>query len=261
MHEKGWLAAAGLCFLVVFARTMWAIGAHRYERSRANFLLNLAGFLFLTLFLHFRGQLLGRCPLTNLSEVLIFLSWSTVLIYLMVGTTYRLSLIGAFTAPLVLILLGLALVVDTGKPPVYRTTEINPWLETHAAISLIAYGAFALACIAGAMYLLQNRQLKRRELTEWFYQLPPIQSLGAANVRLLLFGFALLTIGLVTGFLVNRSTPELKLMMSFGVWLVYGVLLLVHRMRGMPPVVLARFSVGAFVLSLATLWGMEFLRT
>ncbi len=260
MHEKFWLGAAGLCFLVVFARTMWAIGAHRYESSRANFFLNAAGFLCLTLFLHLRGQQLGRCPLTNLTEVLIFLSWSTVLTYLVVGPTYRISLIGAFTAPLVLVLLGLALLFDPGTAPVYRTREINPWLETHAAISLIAYGAFALACIAGTMYLLLNRQLKRRELNEWFYQLPPIQTLGDANGRLLFFGFALLTVGLATGFFVNRSTPELKLIMSFGIWLIYGGILLTRRLHALAPVTLARLSVAAFLLSLGTLWGMELLR-
>jgi ABC-type uncharacterized transport system permease subunit len=36
-----------------------------------------------------------------------------------------------------------------------------PWLELHASISLIAYGAFALACIAGVMYLVQERQIKQ----------------------------------------------------------------------------------------------------
>lgn len=260
MHEKIWLAAAGFCFLVVFAKTMWAIGAHRYQPSRANFTMNTIGFICLTLFLHFRGQQLGRCPLTNLSEVLIFLSWSTVLTYLVVGPTYRLSLIGAFTAPLVIALLGLALVFDPGTEPVFRTEAINPWLETHAAISLIAYGAFALACIAGAMYLLQDRQLKRRELTSLFYELPPIHTLARANTRLLLFGFSLLTIGLITGFFVNRSTAELKLLMSFGIWIIYGAILATRWLKALAPLTLARLSVAAFLLSLGTLWGMELLK-
>jgi len=260
MYEKIWLAAAGLCFLVVFATTMWAIGGHRYQPSRVNFLLNLAGFLCLTMFLQLRGELLGRCPLTTLSEVLIFLSWSTVLTYLVVGPTYRLSLIGAFTAPLVLVLLGLALVFRTNEPPEIRTEAINPWLETHAAVSLIAYGVFALACISGAMYLIQNRQLKRRELNEWFYQLPPIHTLGLANARLLIFGFLLLTIGLATGFFVNRSTGEMKLLMSFGIWLLYGGILLTRWLKALAPLALARLSVVAFLLSLVTLWGMEFFR-
>ena len=58
------------------------------------------GFAFQTGFLVLRGHALNACPLTNLFEVLIFLSWSMVLLYFVVGTAYRLSLLGAFTAPL-----------------------------------------------------------------------------------------------------------------------------------------------------------------
>jgi len=263
MQEKLALIAAGFCFLAGFARTMWAVGAHRYHRSAANLLLNAGGFIFLTLFLHLRGQALGKCPLTNLGEVLIFLSWATVLTYLVVGSTYRLSLIGAFTAPLVATLLGLALVFDSGPPtgpPAPRGT-LNPWLETHAAVSLIAYGVFALACIAGAMYLFQDRLLKRREFNEWFHNLPPIHTLAQANGRLLIFGFILLSIGLSAGFFVNRETPTLKLMLSIGVWVIYAVIILLRSLHALPERRVALYSVSAFLLSFGSLVWMEFLRT
>src|SRR5947207_6798288 len=49
------------------------------------------------------------CSSDLLFEVFVFLAWSVALIYMLVGPAYRLSLMGAFTAPLVLILQGLAL--------------------------------------------------------------------------------------------------------------------------------------------------------
>src|SRR5207244_13405551 len=115
---------------------------------RFNFFAIGVGFIFHTAFLWIRGQELARCPLTNLFEVFIFLAWSVALIYMLVGPAYRLSLMGAFTAPLVLLLQGLDLIAPIdSRPPL--NAPVNSWLEFHASISLVASVAFALACIAG----------------------------------------------------------------------------------------------------------------
>src|SRR5438132_13547742 len=79
---------------------------------RFNFFAVGLGFIFQTAFLSIRGHELGRCPLTNLFEVFIFLAWSIGLIYMLVGPAYRLSLMGAFTAPVVVLLQGFALLAQ-----------------------------------------------------------------------------------------------------------------------------------------------------
>src|SRR5438445_12138963 len=123
---------------------------------RFNFFAIGLGFIFQTGFLWIRGQYLGRCPITNLFEVFVFLAGSVALFYMLVGPAYRLSLMGAFTAPLVLLLQGFALItpIDARHPVI---VPANSWLEFHASMSLVAYGVFALACIAGVMYLLQEQ--------------------------------------------------------------------------------------------------------
>ena len=80
-----------------------------FRRWPRQFPAIFCGWLFQTAFLFHRGHALGRCPLTNLFEVFIFLSWSIVLLYLVVGTAYRLSLLGFFTSPLVFVLHFVAL--------------------------------------------------------------------------------------------------------------------------------------------------------
>ena len=99
--DRTLLVISTICFLVGFAYTMHALGARVYHHSRLNFFAILTGFAFQTAFLYERGEKVGRCPLTNLFEVFIFLAWSVSLIYLLIGPAYRLSLMGAFTAPLV----------------------------------------------------------------------------------------------------------------------------------------------------------------
>src|ERR1700720_1457142 len=100
------LIVSTVCFLVAVVRTIIALRAGVFQPGRFSFLAIGLGFIFQTAFLSIRGHALGRCPLTNLFEVFIFVAWSIALIYLLVGPTYRLSLMGAFTAPLVVLLQG-----------------------------------------------------------------------------------------------------------------------------------------------------------
>ena len=142
--DRFFLVISTFCFLLAVVRTGFAMRAGLYRPVRFNFFAIIAGFAFQTAFLSVRGHALGRCPLTNLFEVFVFLAWSVALIYLLIGPAYQLSLMGAFTAPLVFVLQAFSLVAPLDRPPGPRLPA-NPWLEFHASISLIAYGAFALA--------------------------------------------------------------------------------------------------------------------
>ena len=166
--DRALLVASTFCFLLGFSYTMVALGAGSYRPSRFNFTAIFAGFVFQTAFLYQRGHALGRCPLTNLFEVFIFLSWSMVLLYLVIGTAYRLSLLGAFTSPLVFVFQILALLMPMDTPSKVRIAQ-NSWLELHAALSVVAYGAFAMAGVAGVMYLAQERQLKTHKFARFFF--------------------------------------------------------------------------------------------
>jgi ABC-type uncharacterized transport system permease subunit len=221
----------------------------------------IGGFVFQCAFLVERGHALNACPLTNLFEVLIFLSWSMVLLYFLVGTAYRLSLLGVFTSPLAFIFQTVALISPIDSPPGPRARTVpQPWLETHAAISIVAYGAFALACVAGVMYLIQERQLKTHRLRGLFFLLPPIADLAVVINRLIFTGFVLLTLGLLTGFEVPEVRLEWgKVVWGVGVWLIYGGILQADKWRRITPRLVAMLSVGAFTITLATLWGLNFI--
>lgn len=257
--ERLLLVLSTFFFLLGFAYTMYALGAKAYRHSRMNLIAILAGFLCQTGFLYVRGQSLRRCPLTNLFEVLIFLSWSMVFFYLLIGPAYRLSLLGFFTSPLVFILQTFALLTPWDVPSRVRATP-NAWLELHAAVSIVAYGAFALAGVAGVMYLAQERQLKTHHLKSIFFHLPPIRDLAVANKRLVFTGLALLTLGLVAGFAMgNAGAHATKIIWSSGVWLLYAFLAGAEAWRRITPRRAAWLSVGAFALVLVTLSGLTFI--
>jgi HemX protein len=257
--DRIFLIASTFCFLLGFAHSMHALGARVYKRSRLNFFAILTGFLCQTVFLYIRGERIGRCPLTNFFEVLIFLGWAMVMFYLLIGPTYRLSLLGVFTSPLVFLLQIGALLVPGIDTVAKERISVSPWMEMHAAVSLVAYGAFALAGIAGVMYLIQERQLKTHHLHSIFFHLPPIRDLAVANRRLILVGFTLLTVGIGAALgIANIGSHLDKLAWSVGVWTLYGAILGAEWRHALSPRRGAWLSVVALVIVLSTLWGIRF---
>jgi ABC-type uncharacterized transport system permease subunit len=256
--ERWFLNASTLCFLVGFAYTMFALGAGVARPSRWNILVMLTGFICQTEYLHQRGEIVGRCPVTNLFEVLVFLSWSVVLLYFVVGGSYRLSLLGTFTAPLVFLIQSLAQLLPSASLPAVRKVSAGFWAELHAAVSLMAYGAFALACVAGVMFLVQERLLKRRQLGSVFQNLPPIATLVAATQRVMLAGFILFTLGLVGGFFAGSAHTAI-VMMAVSVWLPYGLILILRQTHRYSSRRFAWLSVVAFIVALTSLGALSFL--
>jgi len=228
-----------------------------FRPVRFNFFAVGLGFIFQTAFLSIRGHALGRCPITNLFEVIVFVAWSIALFYMLVGPGYRLSLMGAFTAPLVVLLQLFALLAPIDKPHPVRL-RANSWLEFHASIALVAYGAFALACIAGVMYLVQERQLKTHHLHSIFYHLPPLTDLFAAITRLLWWGFALYTLGLISGFFVGEALPWIQITCAIGVWFLYGLILQGRYLHWFAPKRVAALCIIGFSAALTLLWGITF---
>lgn len=253
--ERYLLAGSTFFYLLGFAYSLLLLGAGRFRPGRFNLYAIVGGFILQTAFLYLRGHAVGRCPITNTFEILVFLSWSVALAYLVVGTAYRLSLLGAFTSPLVFALQLVALLLPEAPAPARRGPP-DGWLELHASTSLVAYGVLALACVAGVMFLVQEKQLKMRVPGSIFHVLPPITTLAEAMRRLLWFGVVLLTVGILAGFFVGTPVGRVKSGASLLVWLLYaGVLLLwirnvLHSHRA------AQFCVAAFALALVTLPAM-----
>jgi ABC-type uncharacterized transport system permease subunit len=225
--ERIALLASTICYLFVFGHTLYALGAGRFQPGRFNLLAVALGAASQGWYLSMRGAVEHSCPIGSLSETLVFLSWSIALIYLVIGPAYRLSLMGAFTAPLLLLLQIIALLLpgDVGQASV----RPGPWVESHAALSLVAFGAFGLACIAGLMFLVQEAQLKSRRPAAIFHHLPPISALAEAVRRLLWAGFLLLTLSFAAGWLAHIPIAGVKFWFSLLIWVLYAGLILGAR--------------------------------
>lgn len=202
-------------------------------------------------FLWLRGQARGACPLVDTGEILAFLAWSQCLFYLAVGPAYRISLLGVFTAPFVVLFQGVALLPGVMDADPERIGTTGVWRETHSAMSVLGYGALALAAVAALMFLVLDRQLKEQHIgSGLFRNLPPERDLTGSMLRLLWTGLGMLTIGVVAGFLMEREGGTAHLVAAVLVWLAYLVLLLFQAARGMTG---RRFSLTVVLLFVASL--------
>lgn len=249
--ERVALLLSSLCYLFVFGQTLFALGARRFRPGRFNFAAMALGAAAQGWWLSIRAASEHSCPIGNLPEILVFLSWTIALIYLVIGPAYRLSLMGAFTSPLLLILQTVALILPDA--PRRMLLRPSPWIEAHAALSLTAYGAFGLGCVAGLMFLVQEAQLKSRRPDGIFHHLPPISALSKALVRLVRTGLLLLTLSFAAGFLARLGVAGVKFWSSLLVWGLFALILAAEAAGKLSGRRLAAAVSSAFLLALILL--------
>ena len=257
MYDRLWLFLATLIYLASAGWGLYALGSRRTIADRWSFLLIACGFAFHTLFLHQRGAAIGHCPITNLFETLAFFSWSLVLTYLVVGPAYRMSVLGAFTAPVVFLINFFTLAAAGSIDLPSAMPHLGWQLEMHATLALLGLGVLGVAALAGVAYLIQERQLKRRALTSWFYTLPNVGRLELVQRQVLIWGFAIFSAGAILGFFIPHQKSEdwVKITWSAAVWTLYAVLVLAlgrlsHKKT-------ALLSVAGYVFILLTFWGIN----
>ncbi len=239
-----WLGA--LLYLAGFLTGLVAL-TRRSTPAALRTILNaflVAGWIFQMTGLHVRGLAVGGCPLGNTFEVVQFVAWSAMVVYFFVGTTFRVSLLGLFTAGYAASLAFVSLLVPSWD--LVRGQRIfgnNPWIELHAALAVFSYGVFGLLALMSVMHLLQNWSLKHKRLTGLFWFMPSMVQLDQINFRLLLLGVLLLSFSLGVGaawWVRDTASVDLpKLIVTVSVWFAY---LLIGLLRWRTRLVAVRFA-------------------
>lgn len=253
-----WLGA--LLYLAGFVTGLAALTRRQPSGSPRTILntLLIGGWVFQMAGLYVRGQAVGGCPLGNTFEIVQFVAWSAMVLYFFVGTAFRVSLLGLFSAGYAATLALVALLV-----PAWDATHgekifgNNPWIELHAALAVFSYGVFGLLALTSFMHLLQNWSLRHKHLNGFFWFLPSVVQLDQINLRLLLLGVLLLTFSLGVGAawwlrdLASVDRP--KLLVTVAVWAAYLAVLLLRRGGRLVSVRLAWVCVALFLIALLSL--------
>src|SRR5215472_3275716 len=161
---------------------LWRKGFRRDDW--VNYFLLATGVVLHTLAMTKRGLTFHSCPVNNLYEATTFLLWALGLASLVYSLMPRLKFLCAFTSP-VLFTVGIFALMPALDPPHGLKPEFSGGMRSlHAAMILQAYGAFGLAAVAAAMFLVQQHDLKVHKLRALLSALPSIQRLELVATRL-----------------------------------------------------------------------------
>jgi HemX protein len=256
--DRFWLWCAGACYLAGLVLGTLAVLRERRHSSGLMYGIIISGYLLQTTGLYLRGLEARGCPLGNQFEIFQFTAWSAITLYLVVGPTFRLSLLGYFTS-----MLGAALtLVSLGIPAWDATRRVNvfggnAWIEFHAAIALFSYGVFALLALTSILFLMRHFSLKNKRLDGMFAFLPPMVDLDHISLRLLVTGVLMLATSLAVGWAWwirdLQSVPSSKILVTGGIWLLYTAALGLRLKGKLLSTRLAWVCVALFVASLASL--------
>lgn len=235
---------------------IYLLRSRRYERW-ILYPLMTAGFIIQTTGLYHRGLETGGCPLGNPFEILQFICWSVVLLYLFIGPPLRLGILGFFSAGLATVLAVTSLAIPAWDGP-SRNYFPNPWIELHAASAIFSYGVFGMLSLTCLMYLIQNYGLRNHHLRGLFSFLPSIRELERINRRLLLLGTGVLTFSILLGsiyWIPNLETVNsAKLLLTLALWIAYGTLFRLHQTGKLLSVRFAYTCIGLFLFALITVF-------
>ena len=133
----------------------------------------------------------------------------------------------------------------------------------HTVGSLLSYLAFLVGFLAGLLFLVQERQVKRRTIGMLFRRLPSLETLDHVNFLAIGIGFWLLTLGVICGLAGSREllgrwwTQDPKTYLTITLWGCYLGLWLVRLRATLRGRRVALLSVLGFSLALFTFLGVS----
>ena len=242
-----------------FALLIWRRGFRR--DNHAIYGLFCGALAFHTTAMILRGFSLSHCPITNLYEAIVFIEWTMAATYVVVGCFSRFRFLGAFAAPVLFALGTFALMppLDRKLPTPHFETG---WAPVHAALILLAYGAFGLGSLAALMYLSQEHNLRFNKSRAILALFPPITRLEKAARWLLIAGVLLLSGGLLAGGLYLHEAKghwfvaDPFILYSLFTWVTYLLILLSAWKFGQSGRRFAWSAVISFIFVMLTFWGI-----
>ena len=199
----------------------------------------------------------GRAPVATLHESLMLYAWLMVVVYIVLLLRYRMEVLGAFVAPFALLLTITASFLPSEIVPLAPLLE-SYWLPVHVALAFLGNTFFALACILGIMYLIQDRYLKSRKIKGLYFILPSVEVLDDLGYKCLSYGFPLLTLAIISGAIWSEYSLGsywswgARQVWSLITWMLYAALLHGRLTTGWRGRKSAMFSVAAFLILLGS---------
>jgi len=208
----------------------------------------------------------GHAPLSNLYESLIFFAWTIIILYLIVEWRTKNRTIGAFVTPLAFLAMAYASFspnINSRIQPLIPALQSN-WLISHVITCFFGYAAFSLSFGLSIMYLIKRLDTQNRN-NIFLKLIPRMVVLEDLNYQMVVTGFIMLTLGIITGSVWAQSawgsywSWDPKETWSLITWFVYATVIHSRMVKGWRGKRIAILCFIGFSCVLFTYFGVNYL--
>jgi len=145
-----------------------------------------------------RGIWADRAPWGNMYEFSVASGTAALGVFLGISTKRDVRWFGVFLIPAVLLTLGMAVTVLYTEAAQLVPALDSYWLVIHVSAAIVSGGAFLVAGLLSALFLVRERA-DQRESTGWASKLPSAQRLDTMAYRTIAFIMPVWTFAVVAG--------------------------------------------------------------
>ena len=215
----------------------------RYYMTRARLLRQLCRPVLLailalhTIYLLLLGAQQNWIPLVSPGHAMTVMVAAVTAMYLGVELRTHNRVMGTFVLGVALVfqlLSGFLSTTSAGVPDTLRSVR----LPAHALPAIMGYAGLALGAVFSSLMLVLRGQIKRRRIGRMYRRLPSLRVLDTMGVHANVMGFALLSLGVLTGCVWAAAEwgsfvpRDPKVIAVILVWGLYGIYVVSLRMAG-----------------------------
>lgn len=194
-------------------------------------------------------------PAQSVREAIGFLAFILTGGYLLASAKFRLTIGGVVVMPVALIMLLAARLTPAGTEP----EGLSTLGRIHISLATIGVGVFALASALSAIYLVEERALKKKKFDALAFKHKgaPLESLDRLAHRLVWVGFPIFTVALALGAVwvskLGESLDRPEYPLAGVTWLSFAGLLVARQAYGLRGRRAARLTLAGFACALLVL--------
>ena len=262
LSEKFLFSIAAILFTVGFLFNYFQIKSKGTYSHTLTYLFLLFGFVLQSIALYFRALVIHACPLGNTFEILQFILWSLILLFLLIRPVIRINALGLFIIFITSLVSIISLLIPSLDNPYVNTLEANnPFIELHASLAIFSYAIYLLLAIVSSMLLIQQWGLKKQRFQGLFSHLPAVQKLDSIANVLVWIASLTLFIGILFGSFYWYESPEtvplFKLLLTTLILILYCVVGVLKYFNKITPQKQAIAYIFLFILAILSLGAVQ----
>ena len=262
LSEKFLFSAATLLFGIGFLYNYFQLKSKDSYSHTLTYLFLLFGFVLQSIALYMRALVIHACPLGNTFEILQFIIWSLVLLFLLIRPVIKIKALGLFIIFIAALASTISLSIPSLDSSYINSLEASdPFIELHASLAIFSYAIYMLLAIVSSMLLIQQWGLKKQRFQGLFRHLPAVQKLDSIANVLVWIASLTLFVGILFGSFYWNENPEtvplFKLLLTTFILTLYCVVGVLKYLNKITPKKQAIAYIVLFALAILSLGAVQ----